>query len=67
MTTAAFDKAQTLAIALHDPVFAGVETPGGRLKVEILQQAIHAIRDAALTEISPALGVSLGFNAADGD
>ncbi|WP_420899291.1 imelysin family protein [Fertoeibacter niger] len=66
-TIAAFAKARALATALADPVLAGVATPGGRLKVEILQQAIQAVRAAAEAEIGPRLGVSLGFNAADGD
>jgi predicted lipoprotein len=66
-TLAAFDRALTLAQDLDDPTFATVATPQGRLKVEILQQAVHATRDAALAEIGPALGVTLGFNAQDGD
>lgn len=66
-TWAAFARARGLAAGLDDPVLAGVADPGGRLKIEILQQAIHATRDAALAEIGAALGVGLGFNAADGD
>ncbi len=66
-TQAAFDHALTLAETLDDPVFAGVATPGGRLKVEILQQAVTAIRDTAGVELAAVLGVDLGFNAADGD
>ncbi len=66
-TLAAFDRALTLAETLGDPTFAGVATPQGRLKVEILQQAVRATRDAAHAEIGPALGVTLGFNAQDGD
>ena len=66
-TWAAFARARELATGLDDPVLAGVADPGGRLKIEILQQAIHATRDAALAEIGAALGVGLGFNAADGD
>jgi predicted lipoprotein len=66
-TLAAFDRALALAQDLDDPTFAGVATPQGHLKVEILQQAVRATRDAALAEIGPALGVTLGFNAQDGD
>lgn len=66
-TLAAFDHAITLAIGLDDPTFAKVTTPQGRLKLEILQQAVHATRNTALAEIGPALGVTLGFNAQDGD
>jgi predicted lipoprotein len=66
-TLAAFDHALTLAEDLDDPVFAGVADPQGRLKVEILQQAIRATRETAIAELAPALGVTLGFNSADGD
>jgi predicted lipoprotein len=66
-TQAAFDRARALAEGLDDPVFAGVADPDGRLRVEILQQAVTAIRAAALTEIGGALGVGAGFNSADGD
>jgi predicted lipoprotein len=66
-TTAAFDKALKLAADLDDPVFAGVADPQRRLRVEILQQAIRATREAAITEMAPSLGVTLGFNSADGD
>lgn len=66
-TYAAFDHAIDLADTLEDPVFSGVATQQGRLKVEILQQAIIALRDTALAELGPALKVGIGFNAADGD
>lgn len=67
LTQAAFDRAVGLAATLDDPVLAGVGNPSGWLKVEILQQAARAARDAAQAEIGPALGVSAGFNSADGD
>ena len=66
-TIAAFDHAIALADALDDPVLAGVATAQGRLRVEILQQAITALRDTALAELGPELDVGIGFNAADGD
>jgi predicted lipoprotein len=66
-TLAAFDAALALASRLDDPVLAGVADPQGRLKVEILQEAVRATREAAIAEMAPALGVTLGFNAADGD
>jgi predicted lipoprotein len=66
-TLAAFDHALDLAAKLDDPTFETVADPQSRLKVEILQQAVRAIRDAALAEIGPALGVTLGFNSQDGD
>lgn len=66
-TQAAFDRAISLAGALDDPSLQGVADPQGWLKVEILQQAVRATREAALAELAPALGVGLGFNAQDGD
>lgn len=66
-TLGEFESALSAAQGLDDPIFAGVATPPGRLKVEVLQQAINGIREAAAAEIGPQLGVSAGFNAADGD
>ncbi|WP_410216224.1 imelysin family protein [Paracoccus sp. (in: a-proteobacteria)] len=66
-TLAALDRAIELAQALPDPVLAGVSTPQGRLRIEILQQAVDAARQTALDELGPALGVTVGFNAMDGD
>jgi hypothetical protein len=64
---AAFDHAIHLAQTLDDPVLAGVADPESRLKVEILQQAIKALRETVLSELGPELDVGIGFNAADGD
>jgi predicted lipoprotein len=66
-TLSAFDRAIALATALEDPVFDGIADPQGWLKLEILQQAIRATRETAIAEMAPALGVTLGFNSADGD
>ena len=67
LTMAAFDRALKQADTLDDPVLAGVADPQGRLKVEILQQRITALRDTAVVELGQALKVGKGFNAADGD
>ncbi len=67
LTMTAFDRAITLADRLEDPVLAGVATPSSRLKVEILQQSVSALRDTAVRELGPELDVGIGFNAADGD
>lgn len=64
---AAFAQAHERAAELNDPVFAGVSTPQGRLRVEILQQSIDQIREIAVNELGPTLGVAAGFNALDGD
>lgn len=66
-TLAAFDHAIALAEALNDPVFAGAGTPEGRLKLEILQQAIARTLEITLEELAPELDVGIGFNAQDGD
>lgn len=66
-TLAAFDHAVGLAEGLNDPTLDGISDPQAWLKLEILQQAVRATRDAALAELGPALGVELGFNSQDGD
>lgn len=67
LTLAALDRAIGLAEKLDDPAFAGVAEAQGHLRVEIVQQAVKAARDAMIAEMAPALGVDLGFNAQDGD
>lgn len=67
VTQAALDRALRLADTLDDPVLADVADPAGRLRVEILRQAVDDARAAALDEVGGALGVGVGFNAADGD
>jgi len=62
-----FADAYRVADELNDPVFAGVATVQGRLKVEILQQSIDRIRNIAAEKLGPTLGVAAGFNALDGD
>lgn len=66
-TEDAFAAAIGEAEALEDPVFAGVERPTERLKVEIVQQRIEAVERAVAGEIGAELGVTAGFNASDGD
>jgi uncharacterized protein len=67
VTLAAFDKSLQLANDLNDPAFAAITDPQAWLKLEILQQSVRATHEAAIAEIGPALGVTLGFNALDGD
>ncbi|MBF9034376.1 peptidase M75 [Rhodobacterales bacterium HKCCE2091] len=64
---AAFATALDRAARLDDPAFAGVDDPQGRLRVEVLQQAVQSARDTVRAEIGPALGVAAGFNSLDGD
>ena len=62
-----FDDALKVAGDLDDPVFAGTATPQSRLRVEVLQQSVAAIREVARDDLGPQLGVASGFNALDGD
>lgn len=64
LTLDAFDRAIRAARAVD---FAALDRPEGRLKLEILQQSVDALRDQAKAELAVELDVSLGFNAADGD
>ncbi|MBP1807272.1 imelysin family protein [Rubellimicrobium aerolatum] len=64
---AAFDRAETLAARLDDPVFAGVSDPTGRFRVEALKGAVDRISAVGNEELGAALGVAAGFNASDGD
>ncbi|WP_010142104.1 imelysin family protein [Oceanicola sp. S124] len=67
VTEAAFADALSHVAGLDDPVFAGVEDPSGRLKVEILLQRIQLVRRAVEGEIGAHFGLTAGFNSADGD
>ncbi len=63
----AFGRALERAETLDDPVFAGVAEPQGRLRVEVLQQAINDIRTLVSEDLGPRLGIAAGFNSMDGD
>lgn len=62
-----FDYAQSTAAALQDPVLADVATPGGRLRVQNVMDAVERVIDSVHAELGPELGVTAGFNALDGD
>ncbi len=64
---AVFARSLALTDPADDPVFAGVATPSGRLRVEVFQQSISRIRDTVSGTLGPALGVDAGFNSLDGD
>lgn len=63
----AYDRAVELVRDLEDADFSGVADPMGRFRVEVLQQAVDRIREIVTFELAPALGVTAGFNALDGD
>lgn len=52
---------------LNDPTFAGVADPMIRFRIEALSQLITQIDTQTAGLLGPALGVSAGFNALDGD
>lgn len=52
---------------LKDPTFASVAAPQTRIKVEVIQQSVEAIRTLVRDELGPTLGVAAGFNSLDGD
>lgn len=66
-TDAAMERARAAADRIRDPGFQDLDDPQARLRVEILQQDIRAMRDAVADEIGTALGIAPGFNAQDGD
>lgn len=66
-TRAAFADAGARARALDDPALAGVADPMSRIRIEVLQQAVHEIQMSVVEEIGTPLGISAGFNSLDGD
>ncbi|WP_298261523.1 imelysin family protein [uncultured Litoreibacter sp.] len=64
---AGFMRALLQLADLQDPVFEGVADPQSRLKIESLQQSVDAIRAIVREDLGPKLGVTVGFNALDGD
>lgn len=67
LTFTYLDYAIEVADGLSDPVFADVADPTGRFRIQDLKDAIHRVRETAMQELGPELGVSAGFNALDGD
>tara|TARA_B110000003_G_scaffold275273_1_gene317428 strand:+ start:1642 stop:2658 length:1017 start_codon:yes stop_codon:yes gene_type:complete len=63
----AFERALLQLANLDDPIFASVAETQTRIKVEIVQQSVDAIRKIVRDELGPELGVIAGFNAMDGD
>lgn len=66
-TDVALTRAMDLAQTLDDPDLAGVADPQGRLKVEILEQAVRTAQAAMMIEIGTMLDTSTGFGVGDGD
>jgi predicted lipoprotein len=63
----AFDAALAAAGRVAAPIDVEVATPQGRIHVEALQDAVKAVQIEVASHIGPAVGVTSGFNAMDGD
>ncbi len=63
----ALDQVERAAAAVADPGFQDIADPTARLRLEILNQRITALRLAIETDLPAIWGVSVGFNAQDGD
>lgn len=66
-TTAALVAVQKAARQIDDPTFADAGDLMARFKIEVLQQKVQGVREAIEEEIGLALGLTPGFNSADGD
>lgn len=62
-----FERALWMVSKLDDPIFAGVEDPMRRIRIESLQTMFSVLRAEINTRLSAALGVTMGLNALDGD
>jgi predicted lipoprotein len=63
----AFDAALAAAGRVAAPIDVEVATPQGRIHVEALQGAVKNVQTEVASHIGPAVGVTSGFNAMDGD
>lgn len=66
-TEAAFDAAFAAADQVVDPGFQDIADAQAWFRLDVLRQRVQAVRDAMQAELGAALGVSAGFNSADGD
>lgn len=67
LTQAALEAVFDTAAQIDDAAFADVEDPAARFRLEVLQQKVNAVAAAIEQEIGLPLGITPGFNAADGD
>jgi predicted lipoprotein len=63
----AFDATIAAAAAVPDPLDAAVTDPEKRKSVETLLKSANALRTFMTQTVPPALGLTVGFNALDGD
>jgi predicted lipoprotein len=62
-----FDATLSRLADMDDPKLAGVGTPQSRLRIEIIQHSVEAIRVDIEQRLGRHLGVIAGFNSLDGD
>ncbi|AUH35485.1 signal peptidase [Paracoccus tegillarcae] len=67
VTQAAFDAAFAAADRVVDPGFQDITDAQAWFRLDVLRQRVQAVRTAVEAELGAALGVSAGFNSADGD
>ena len=65
--TEAFAAASSSSAAVPMPLDAAVGDPGGRPEVEALLADVRRVRDLVGQKLPSAIGLSVGFNALDGD
>lgn len=63
----AFDQVQSALASVRAPMSENLTDPAKRDGVEVLRQAAHRLREVVVTKLAPAVGLTLGFNALDGD
>ncbi|CUH40021.1 putative periplasmic lipoprotein [Jannaschia seosinensis] len=66
-TDAAVARVHEAAAHIDDPSFQDLTNPQGRLRAEVLQQAVRGVRASLETETGARLGITPGFNSRDGD
>ncbi|MFV0303000.1 MAG: imelysin family protein [Paracoccus sp. (in: a-proteobacteria)] len=66
-TEAAFDAAGRAADVVVDPGLQDIADAQAWFRADVLRQRVQAIRQAVAAELGAQLGVSAGFNSADGD
>ena len=64
---ATFDAALAAVGRVGEPIDVAVATTQGRVRVEALQTAVRHVQTEIAEHVGPALGVTSGFNASDGD
>ncbi len=64
---ATFDAGLAAVGRVGEPIDVAVATTQGRVRVEALQTAVKHVQTEIAEHVGPALGVTSGFNASDGD